>query len=79
MRGDGICWWCGAANGSRPWYHHCGRALCRTLTAYWRSARVSWYHCGPLIVEARLAEFLRRMAHPKTVRDREFAKRYRRA
>ena len=76
IREDGRCYWCGGPNGSRFWYEHCKRPLCRTLREYWRSGRVTWYRCGPLITEARLAEFLRRMAHPKTARDTRFAMRF---
>lgn len=64
---------------------HCQRAWCRMLDAYWfkgvvgreaRSPPHSMQWRGPLIYLYELAEFLGRMAEPKSQRDLEYSKRF---
>lgn len=75
----------------RTWFwtthydRHCRRAWCRALDAYWfkgvvgkeaRSRPHSMQWRGAAIYLFELAEFLGRMAEPKSERDREYCKRF---
>lgn len=76
------CLWC-----EQPQLHtalHCGARRCREVHAYWwgqdpsnRPMVRNKSPQGDLLGLYQLAEFLSRMALPRTPRQREFAKRYR--
>lgn len=75
----GVCCYCGAERPGKA-FGVCRRRICRTLRAYFfgfRSGSISsarWSDPFTYLYDA--CTFLRFMARPKTVKQREFAKRY---
>lgn len=75
----GHCAFCGEPTWTRPW-KTCGKRGCRAVREfYFGAGSRSWPRkcpggeaMGPFL----LADFLKRMAKPKSARDMEFSKRY---
>lgn len=76
----GVCCYCGVERQGKR-FGVCERRTCRALFAYFASTYSmnrmgSGRWCDPFTYLYDLCTFLKFMARPKTVKQREFAKRY---